>query len=499
MNAVSKINNFFLFFLNILNKKNKLLEFFKKYKFEILLGIFAFILIYYYKKPFIIEGAGPLDWDGYSYLRNIYDHKIAPLMIGRMGFVYFFAIIWDIFKIFNFSILNFHHVVRFMNIVFASLTIVFFYLMIKRIFNNKLIGLGSSLLLLFSKDFINYSGRVYAEAMMIFFIVLSFFFFTKSFESSKVWQLYLAAFLFGFAFEVRESALFSILFFLVFFIFKKSKSFTIKNYFIFCVIMFVTAVTGPLVVYLIKGQDYINQILYWINFRKDISYPLIYRLVRVYNNIIDGFGMLILPLIGTIIMFIKRKYKELLIAVSLALPIITFTFYGHMAERFFIVGYLGLSLLASAAIFYLIDYFSFLKNKRIFVYLLILFILLGSNFFNFHNELIREQKYAKQVEQYGLHLLNDFPENSLLIVGARSNLMKYYTHLTNSKKEIIGPDKKSVENINQTFREKLSINKTIIFDPSQFYFLGARENIIELISFYDYEKNSDGFYIIENE
>jgi hypothetical protein len=480
---------------------SKLINFFKKYKFEILLGILSFILIYYYKKPFIIEGTGPLDWDGYTYLRNIYNHQISPLMLGRMGFVYFFAIIWNIFKIFNFSILNFHHVVRFMNIAFASLTIVFFYLMIKNIFNNKLIGIGSSLLLLFSKDFINYSGRVYAESMMIFFIVLSFFFFVKSFESNKVWQLYFAAFLFGFAFEVRESALFSILFFLVFFIFKKSKTFTIKNYFIFCTIMFITAVIGPLIIYLIEGQSYLNQILYWKKFQEGtmVSYPLIYRLISVYNKIIDGFGILLFPLIGTIIMIIKRKYKELLIAISLALPIVAFTFYGHMLERFFIVGYLGLSLLVSAALFYLIDYFSFLKDKKKFVYLLILFILIGIHFLNFHNELIREQEYAKEVEKYGLHLLNDFPENSLLIVGGRSELMHYYTHLTNSKKEIIGPGKESVENLNKTFEKILYNNGTIVFDPNQFYFSRAKENIMKAISFYDSERNPDGFYVIKNE
>jgi hypothetical protein len=486
--------------MRIRNLKPRAIEFFHKHKFKILLGVLAFILFYFYKKPFIIEGSGSLDWDAYGYIKDIYWNQISFLMWGRIGYIFFFSTVWKILNAFNFPILEFHNAVRLFNIIFASFSIVFFYLTIKNIFKNKLIAIGSSLILLFSKDFINYSGRVYTESMMIFFIILSYYFFTKSFESKKSWHLYLSAALFGFAFEIRESALLSIFFFLVYYIYKrKDSTFTLKNYSVFCITMFITAMIGPFIIYLMQGQKYINQILYWSKFQKGtvVSYPIMLRLGHVYQNITDGFGFLVLPLLGMIILSFKHKYKELLIAISLIIPILIYTFYGNMLERFFIIGYLGLSLFTAITLFYIINYLQFSRTLRKYAFIMLLIILLIVNFINFHSELKEEQKYALYVEQYGLHLLNDFPENTEYIIGARRQALNYFIDLTEPKpkKGTIGlggtPDE-----FKEKIKKKLLENKTIVIDPNQFYFPDETENVKKILNDYPSYKDRQGLYIL---
>jgi 4-amino-4-deoxy-L-arabinose transferase-like glycosyltransferase len=482
----------------------KPLEFLLKHKYEILLTLFSFIVLYYFKKSFIVN------WDGYEYIKDIYFHRRSVLLLGRLGYIYFFIPVWDILRIvFDFSILNFHHVVRLFNILFGSLIVAFLYLIIKKIFKNNLIALGSAFILLFSKDFIRYSVSINTEVMMIFFIILSFYFYVISFEKKNSIYLYFSAFLFGYAFEVREVALFSILFFLAFYFSKKDlKIFNLKNYILFLTIMFFASILGPLIFYFIEGDKYIGSILYHLNVDKTLSissfnkFIILNKLIKAYDVIREGFGILLFAWLGFIILIFKKRYRELLIIFSLFLPIIILTFYGGQDQRYFIVGYLSLSVLTSISLFYLIRYlcmFSKIKKYKKHIYLIFLLIMLSFNFFNFYDDLINENDYSKHLEKYGLGLLNGYPDNVVFLIGWRSSLMgHYYIPLTGSKKKVIWsgwawPGR----NLNRRVENYLSQNKTIIIDLSH-YNGNERRDVESLMSIYKPKKNSRGLYIISN-
>ena len=177
-------------------KKLNYMSFLSENQLEILLVIFSFLLFYYFRLDFIRE------WDTFGYIQNIYYHSRSGLDLGRPGFIYFFIPIWELCsKFFKMPILEFYHVVLVADLIFSSLTIPLVYLITKRITRNKLIALGSAIILIFSKDFIRFAGDTLIEPMMIFVIVLSYFLYVKSIDKKSLFYFYLSAFIFGYAFE----------------------------------------------------------------------------------------------------------------------------------------------------------------------------------------------------------------------------------------------------------------------------------------------------------
>jgi len=491
---------------------HKLFKFLVKYKYEILLTLFSFILLYYFKKSF------PVTWDDFRYIEKIYLHERSNLLLGRPGFVYFFMAIWDILRtLFNLSIFEFHHVVRLFNIAFGSLTVLFLYLTVKKIFKNDLIAMGSALIFLFSMDFIRFNSYIITEPMMLFFVILSFYFYTVAFEKKKPIYLYLSAFLFGYAFEVHEPALFFILFFPAFYICKKDlKIFSSKNYLVFVAIMLITALSGPLLIYLNEGQGYIESIAHVLSMDKTLTLsssinsfsPLFTEKVAyAYNLLRSDFGCpsLLFALLGAFVLLFKKRYKELLIVLSLFVPDIIFTFYANGTTRYFISGYFALSMLASVFLFYLtagICRSLNISKYRKHVFFLFLFVLLCFNFINFHNLWVNEANYTKHLESLGLNLTKNFPaENTVFLLGdEKSPLIDYYLVLSNSKQEVIcsgweWPSQK----LNETIMNYLSENKTIVVDTnlSQFSIEEQREEMEQLISSYELENASMGLFIIK--
>ena len=401
----------------------------------ILLVVLSFLLFYYFKLDFVSE------WDGFGYIKNIYDHSRSNLNLGRPGFVYSFIPVWELCnKVFTMSILEFYQVITAANLIFSSLIILLAYQIAGRITRNKLIALATAITLIFSRDFIRLAGNTLIEPMMIFMVVLSYFCYVTAINRKNLFYFYLSAFIFGYAFEVKEAALLSIFFFPVFLSLasNESKYFKAKNHLLFIVIFIVAALLMPFYFYLKDGEKYLHSIYSTASHNRFHfgNWQQIYRIMKY------GFGIVLFPLVGFIILLIRKKYTKLLVVLSLFIPNIIFSFYGNMDNRYFVFGYISLAILTGYCFFYTIGYAQLVlkfSKKALPLYFSIFLIVLASwNFANFYRPLIKENEYSKYLQGYGLMLLNNFPENAVFIIGDRSALMgQYYIPFTKSRKKLI--------------------------------------------------------------
>ena len=468
----------------------KIIKLISKHWPEIALFLFSFSVLLFFKKSFI-----QLDWDGFEYIRKIYLHQKSDLFLGRIGYIYFFIPIWDIFKyLFHLSILDFHHVIRFFNIIFGSLTIALIYLTLKRIFRDWPIALGMALILLFSPEFIISIGEIRTEIPVFFFVFASYFSYVMAFEKKNRACLYLSAFLFGYAFEVRESALFMIFFFPAYFISVKGwKTFWLKEAILFAAIMLFTAIIGPIFFVITEGSKYLDKIKYWLSVGSyvDLTAPLKYPYI-IYSIINCGFRLQVLSFLGLLTLFMGKEKNNLLVIVSLILPaLIGLCTLGNATPtpRFFMICYPAFALLASIFIDFISDVFSSLlktKQSKGVIYLVLLICFLLISFPHLSRYMKWDKEESKRLETYGLYLLNNFPENTVFLIGQNSSVMgNYFIPLTNSIKEVIwsvwewpGKDLGKVAKI------YLLLDNIIVIDPSQFQFPNEKKDVEELMKEY---------------
>ena len=472
--------------------KSNYSSFLSRNRLPMLLAVLSFLLFYYFKLHFIIN------WDNFSYIQNIYAHLKNQLGLGRLGFIYFFIPIWELCsKFFKMPILKFYHVVMITNFIFLSLTVLLVYSVTKSITRNKLIALGSAIILTFSRDFIGLAGNVFTEPMMIFMIILSYFCYVVAINKKSLFYFYLSAFIFGYAFEVKEVALFSILFFPAFLLTRREpKYFSVKNYLLFILIFFVTALIMPCYFYFKEGNNYIHDIIRSASWNKLI----LSNWQQVYDVMKYGFGILLFPLAGFIILLLRRKFTKLLIIFTLFTPSIIFSFYGCRDKRYFVFAYISLSILTAYCFFYIIQYAKLIlrfSKKHSILYFSILLICLASwNFAHFYRPLIEDKEYSRYLQGYGLKLLSSFPENTVFIIGDRSALMgHYYIPLTKSRKDLIWsgwdwPGKR----LGEVVERYLSNGKKIIIDLDGFrWYRHEKQDLMKLISSYRTKKAACNF------
>jgi hypothetical protein len=409
--------------------------------------------------------------------------------LGRVGFIYFFIPIWELCsKFFKMPIFEFYHVVMTVNLIFSSLTILLVYLVTRSIARNKLIALASAVILIFSRDFIKIAGDALTEPMMIFMIILSYFLYVKSIDKKSLFYFYLSALIFGYAFEVKEAALLSILFFPVYLLTRsESKYFTVKNHLLFILIFLATALIMPFYFYLKDGSRYIHLIIYTTSQDK-FNFS---NWQQVYSIMKYGFGILLFPSVGFIILLLRNKFAKLLVIFTLFIPNVIFSFFGNRDNRYFVFGYISLAILTASCLFYIIGYakltLKFSKKHSSLYFSILLICLALWNLTHFYRPLIKDKEYSRYLQGYGLKLLNSFPENTVFIIGDRSPLMgHYYIPLTKSGKDLIWsgwlwPHKK----LGEVVKRHLSNGKRIIIDLNGFqYYPDEKHDLIKLISSY---------------
>jgi len=457
---------------------------FLQYRMALLLTIFSFLLFYYFKPDFMT------DWDAIGYIKNISDHCRSGMGLGRVGFIYFYIPIWDAcINLLKVPLLEAYHVVMFVNLCFSSLTIGIVYLLVGKVFRNKQVAFASAVVLIFSRAYISIAAQPLTEPMMIFLVMLSFFLFVLSTEKKNLLFFYLSAFIFGFAFEVKEAAMLSVLFFPAFIFTRKEADFlSLKEYLLFITIVLLTAFSMPLYFYLKDSVKYIHDIRYASSF-DSFNFG---DWQEIYYNLRAGFGILWLPLVGGLFLWLRKEFNKILIILSLVVPNVVFSLYGSRVARYFVLGYIPLAILSAYCFFYGIGYlrklFNFSRIDFIRLFLCGVLILAVYNLNVFYRPMMKEIRDAENFKEHGLMLLNKFSNNTTYITGEHSTLMQhYYIPLTRSKKRVIacGWDWPK-NNLGKVVERHLLKGRRVIIDLDGFrriYFNEVRD-VIKLMSMY---------------
>jgi len=430
------------------------------------------------------------EWDSICYIGDIHLHSRSWLGLGRSGFVYSFIPVWELCRIlFKIPVLERYHVVILANLVFSSLIISFVYVITKRITRNKLIALAGSIILIFSKDLILLAGNTFSEPMMILMILLSYLYYLTAIEKKSLSCFYLSAFIFGFAFEIKEAALLSILFFPAILLTSRGAGyFKFKNHLLFFLIFLLVGFIMPVYFYLKEGPSYIKHVLDVASISKFnlTNWPQVCSIMR------HGFGILLFPLAGLILLLLRKRFATLLIIFTLLTPNIIFSIFGTRDNRYFVFGYIAFSILTAYCLFYAVQYATLVLKapyKYASIYFIILLTaLLSFNLTCFYRPLMADNEYSKHLKNYGLQLLTSFPENTVFILGESSAVMgRYYLPLTSSNKKIIwsGAEWPHRE-LNKMVTQYLSQGKRIIIDMDGFQgrWQYEKPDVIKLMSLY---------------
>jgi hypothetical protein len=453
------------------------------------LGLFFLSLsvFIYLKKDFVCG------WDCFEYIKAMYLERHSSLFFGRMGYVYFFIPIWNFVKIFGVSILDFHHFVRYTNILFASLTVVVFYLLVTKLFQDKIVGAGAALLLLFSKDFVAYATSIHTEIMMMCVLVVSFYFYVAAHEKKVNGLLYLSGFFFGYALSIRERAVFTAIFFFTYFLIgRNQQKFTFRNYCYFTIIIIATAGIGPLIVLLTQGMDYLRVGLYGTQFYT--LHLTIEDAQHVYRILRDGYGLLLISYLGFIFLVVEKQFRKLAYSLSLFLPVVILTFYGQAAPKYFVVGYFSLAMLEAYALKYITKA---LRFPHI-LYALGVLTLALMNVIDFVPEIQEDNEYCNSLETYGLRLLEIAPESSVFLVGKHSSLIgHYFIPLTQSSHSVVWSGWSwPGDNLTNVIRKFTKNNRTVIVDFAT-YSGDERQDLINALHEFDFMWFSDGLHTLQ--
>lgn len=190
------------------------------------LGLICFVFM------FAIRYKSVWGWDDLSYLKNIYRGIPSDLLLGRPGFMYPFIAVWQIVKALGGSLYFVEDVIRFSNMIFLSAAYVYVFKILSTLKFSVRLSFLTVLILLSEFSFSIISSRIGDSALMYFCLAASYYYFLTAHENNSVKKLLLSAFLFGYAFLVREPALFYFPFFIIMTAYLKNqkKLFSLKQY-----------------------------------------------------------------------------------------------------------------------------------------------------------------------------------------------------------------------------------------------------------------------------
>lgn len=310
---------------------------------------------------------------------------------GRPAFVFFTAILM--------VILGAHDYVPFiLNALLGSVSVIFVYLICLSVFHSRRLGLTASFLLAISNYHILYSRSGFPHATLSFFLLLGILLYLRTFENGEKpdRKLFFAGACLGFLPAVHYSAGLATLFFLLFdFIsIKNLKIKFLRFLYIFSGILLVTAVFelilsiqklfGNLLHLSDNFFGYLEEIgryfLVIVDYSRGTSSDVFYYLRMFYY--LDGYLLFGLFILGTIILFLKRDWKDKRLTLIFSLSwflLIVWSLISHKVTRTLVVGIPLLSIVMAYAIENLIK---IVKNKIFQIGLLGMFLVLifGLNF-----------------------------------------------------------------------------------------------------------------------
>jgi len=278
-------------------------------------------------------------------------------------------------------------------LLFNILSAFFVFLFAEKI--KKGIGLLGSFLFLFSLIFFE-GNYIIAEPFMVTFILFSFYFLLKYFDSDKNYYLLLAGFTSGLALLFKQTAIVNLIIFLFFLLSEKRKSKDVFYYLLGVIIPWLFAF-----LYLIdKGalKESINQIIV-LNFT---SYPR-EPLQIVLNSFIETVNRTFPAWLFFIIYFFQKKSKNtvlkkmILFSIILPIPFFLVRHYPH-----YWIQILPFVAILSAAALY-----NFFNQRKNIIFKLIVFLIISLSVFgnyklfvwitdNINIPKLKEQNSAKE-------------------------------------------------------------------------------------------------------
>src|SRR3989344_5782383 len=325
---------------------------------------------------------------------------------------------------------------RFLAVLFGALSILILYSIIKMLYNKKL-AIISSIILTFSSFHILMSLAEMDVAMM-FFVLLSMYFFIKLLKTNHNKDLILFSVFLGIAILVKQIAITFIPAFAIFFIYykiKKKEKIDWKKIWMFILILFMVSLPVLTFNYLLyKDKGLVDlQFSRFLGIAKD-TYAPIEATIQPFSlktllfsdnpGIFAGFSffwnfdklILIFGILGLITTLLRKKEFTFLWILLFLFPFV-FLSGTSLLEYHFIFGIPILALFSAVLIEFLSEKVSKFKLKSnmiitIFVLVIVIFnfsLILSRNVFN-KSEVTNMMSYSK----------NNFEENSLVIVDSRT-------------------------------------------------------------------------------
>ena len=326
---------------------------------------------------------------------------------------------------------------RFMSILFGSLSIIILYLMTKELFNKKTALFASLILTLSSYHIIMSLAEM--DTSMIFFVLLSMYLLIKALKEQKNVFYILSSLFLGIAIMIKQIAtLFAPIFFLFILYYKyKNKDFklSLKSLFYFIIIIFIAVIPILTFNYLLyKDKNLVDlQFSRFLGIGKE-TYSSIEATLKPFSfkdlffsyanhppGLVEGWSILykdaslilILGLIGLTISFKRNKDFSLLLLSSLLIPFIFLSGTSLLSIHF--VFAIPLLCLFSANILEFITLKLENKFKKV-SYLIMILIIISSLFFIQKENLFRDKNEITKVIEFKKDKIDD---NSLVIVDSR--------------------------------------------------------------------------------
>jgi hypothetical protein len=412
-----------------------------RYNTDMLLFCVSFILLWNFKLSFIQM------FDSFGYVRDVVFGQKSNLALGRIGYMLIYSPVWIALKaLTGLSPLQVHHVIKTGNVFFGSLTIIMVYHIASRLFGNKNIGLGSALLLLFSRDYIALTGSVHPTAAMMFFLTLGILAYIKAFEEKNGRMLLASALAYGFSIAVYETAVFMLPFFIIYPL-VKSRVFDVKILLQSALIVLVVVSAGPVLLQLTGKADYVSDLPRWFSWGSgDIivgSYTpegFLKRWDALLFQVWPGFGTLGFPIAGIALMSIRKDWRRLAVVLSLFTPAFFFFIMGTIWPRYFTYTYISLAIFTAYFVYESAVFASrhLPKIRVTWSHTILLIYVLGLFLHNDVWYLGMRDRVSIENERYGLRLMHDLPEDAVFILGEDYPVLgEYFIPLTGSRKTAI--------------------------------------------------------------
>jgi len=338
----------------------------------------------------------PLDW-GHGYFFNPDENNMA-IAASKMTLSdlnpYFFAygqfpLFLTFFTTPNHSFPTIVLTLRFWSAIFSSLSILFFYLIAKNIFNSKKISYIFAFLLIFTPGLIQSAHFGTTESLLIFVFSANIFLSVKYYQTKKKFFFLFSILISAIGLASKITAVFFILpFYLCFLlIFLKNKKIPnlIFSTLIFAILtLFFSLLFSPFNI--IKFSDFksamdyetsvaigTSKVFYTHQFENSQPYVFQFKNIFPYTN---GISIFIFAFIGFLI-FLKSKIKK-----ELFLILIPSTIYFIYAGQLFVKWSRFMSPIFFIAPFFCLFIFQKLKNKILILILLVSMISPGIYFFS---------------------------------------------------------------------------------------------------------------------